>query len=81
LTTSADARPLIAGIALEDFAPGFFGRVIRSGYVHQNSLLFNGAVSSTFADTYGVSSTAGKLVKAASVPLLRFVNTNVFEFV
>jgi hypothetical protein len=81
IATSADARTLIAGIALENIVAGKVGRILKSGHIHQNAVLFNGAVSLAYGDTFGVSSTAGKLVEAGAVPMLRYVNTSVLEFV
>lgn len=79
--TSADARPQIAGVALENIVPSATGRVLASGNIHKNAVLFNGVISVAIGDVFGVSSTAGEIVESASVSLLRYIATDAFEFV
>lgn len=70
---NADARVLVAGIALENIAPGRFGRVQKDGQFMTQQLRFSGATSLVFGDTFGVSAADGDLVEGAAVPLLRVI--------
>ncbi|TDE40919.1 hypothetical protein [Antarcticimicrobium sediminis] len=81
IATSADARPLIAGIALENIAPGRLGRVLRTGYIASEQVLFSTSPSIAFGDDFGVSATAGQIVEGAGVTLLRAISGTVLEIV
>lgn len=73
IATSSDARTAIAGIALENIAPGARGRVQTSGYIAEAQVLFSGTPAIAFGDTFGVHTTAGYIIEGASVDLLRAV--------
>ncbi|WP_323004712.1 hypothetical protein [Denitromonas sp.] len=81
IATNADARSVIAGIALENIPPGRLGRVQHNGHIAQSQVLFNGTPSLVFGDECGVSATAGQIVEGASVPILRVVGSAVLELV
>lgn len=73
--TSADARVLLAGIALENMAPNRFGRVQFNGRFTPQQLAFDGTPAFAFGDSFGVGSNTGQLVEAATVPLLLCIET------
>ena len=79
IATSADARHLIAGIALENIAPGERGRVLKSGHIAQSQVLFSAAPTMTFGAEFGVGATAGQIASGASMPLLRAIRASVLE--
>lgn len=79
IATSTDARKLIAGIALENIAPGMSGRVLKSGHIAQAQVLFSGTPALVFGDECGVSATAGRIVEGASLAILRMVGSAVLE--
>lgn len=81
---AGDARPLLAGIALENIAPGRLGRVQFSGQFAQQQLAFDGAPALAFGDTFGVGANAGRLVEGAVTPLLRCIDAgaiSIFELI
>jgi hypothetical protein len=81
IATSADARTVLAGIALENIAPGQIGRVQKSGHIASAQVLFSAAPSIAFGDSFGVSASAGQIVEGAGIELLRAVTGDVLEIV
>jgi hypothetical protein len=73
---STDPRENIVGVALETFAPDYFGRVQFSGQFRIGQLNFTGTPSFAFNDKFGVGSTAGQLVENPSVDFIRCVQVD-----
>lgn len=84
--TSSDAREVIAGVALENIAPGRFGRVLKSGRLTNQQIRISGSPSYNWATTFGLSSTAGDFASGATTPFMRVISptgalTKIFEII
>ncbi len=78
--TNSDTRSAIAGIALENIAPGAQGRVQSSGYIHGTYVVFTGAAPSAFLATCSVN--ADSTLSAGNVaPVLQRVGNDIYEIV
>lgn len=78
--TNSDNRATIAGIALENIAPGEQGRVQVSGYIYRTYVAFTGAAPSTFLATCSVNSD-GTLSAGSTNPVLQRVSTETYEII
>ncbi|WP_177331003.1 hypothetical protein, partial [Klebsiella variicola] len=78
--TNSDTRSAIAGIALENIAPGAQGRVQSSGYIHATYVVFTGAAPAAFLATCSVNADA-TLSAGSTTPLLQRVATDVYEVI
>ncbi|MEX4902044.1 hypothetical protein P0177_26235, partial [Klebsiella pneumoniae] len=77
---SGDIRSAIAGIALENIAPGAQGRVQSSGYIHATYVVFTGAAPAAFLATCSVNADA-TLSAGNSTPVLQRVGTDTYEII
>ncbi|MBD0761279.1 hypothetical protein HPO73_16315 [Klebsiella variicola] len=77
---SGDIRSAIAGIALENIAPGAQGRVQSSGYIHATYVVFTGAAPAAFMATCSVNADA-TLSAGSSTPVLQRVGTDIYEII
>lgn len=85
VATSADPKTLLAGVALEVIVPGARGRVLKPGaQMAHDQILFDGAPTFSFGDTFGVSSTPGLVIEGAATPFLKIVEIRtsaIFEII
>ncbi|EPL8953796.1 hypothetical protein RFE82_003465 [Klebsiella pneumoniae] len=78
--TNSDTRAAIAGIALENIAPGVQGRVQSSGYIHTTYITFTGTPPATFLATCSVNADA-TVSAGSAAPVLQRVATDVYEII
>ncbi|MEC6145783.1 hypothetical protein [Klebsiella pneumoniae] len=78
--TNSDTRAAIAGIALENIAPGVQGRVQSSGYIHTTYIAFTGTPPATFLATCSVNADA-TVSAGSAAPVLQRVSTDVYEII
>lgn len=78
--TNSDNRATIAGIALENIAPGDQGRVQVSGYIYRTYVAFTGTAPSAFLATCSVNSD-GTLSAGSTNPILQRVATETYEII
>lgn len=78
--TNSDNRATIAGIALENIAPGEQGRVQVSGYIYRTYVAFTGTAPSVFLATCSVNSD-GTLSAGSTNPILQRVATETYEII
>lgn len=78
--TDSDNRATIAGIALENIAPGEQGRVQVSGYIYRTYVAFTGTAPSAFLATCSVNSD-GTLSAGSTNPVLQRVSTETYEII
>ncbi|EPL8956435.1 hypothetical protein RFE82_006187, partial [Klebsiella pneumoniae] len=70
--TNSDTRSAIAGIALENIAPGVQGRIQGSGYINTTYIAFSGAPPTAFLASCSVNADA-TLSAGGTTPLLQRV--------
>ncbi|HCU1177600.1 TPA: hypothetical protein OUG49_000001, partial [Klebsiella pneumoniae] len=78
--TNSDTRAAIAGIALENIAPGVQGRIQGSGYINTTYIAFSGAPPTAFLASCSVNADA-TLSAGGTTPLLQRVATDTYEII
>ena len=78
--TNSDTRSVIAGIALENIAPGVQGRIQGSGYINTTYIAFSGAPPTAFLASCSVNADA-TLSAGGTTPLLQRVATDTYEII
>ncbi|HGK4053190.1 TPA: hypothetical protein ACJ2PB_003405, partial [Klebsiella pneumoniae] len=78
--TNSDTRSAIAGIALENIAPGVQGRIQGSGYINTTYIAFSGAPPTAFLASCSVNADA-TLSAGGTTPLLQRVATDTYEII
>lgn len=78
--TNSDTRAAIAGIALENIAPGVQGRIQGSGYINTTYIAFSGAPPTAFLASCSVNADA-TLSASGTTPLLQRLATDTYEII
>ena len=70
LMTSADVLEDFAGFALEDINPSSFGKVKIKGYLKNTDLIFDGANTTAYGTSFGISTTIAGALKVGLTPTI-----------
>ncbi len=79
--TDSDTLDDFAGIVMAEMVDDAQGYIKIAGFIEDNYISMSTTTTATFGDTFGMSATAGKLVKSATPALLKCTETGYLEII